>query len=200
MSIKKINIRKLPLSALALYAALCVCLLGGTVMAFLSANKSATNQATTGLNTIELVQTGSFPAMPVNGAAASGDASVSVKNNGDLPCYVRLKVVVSNDDLAKKVTLSNLDSINWNTSFIDAGGYDTGDNSSYDDGNNLYGYYYFENPIAAGESTTALFDGVSIAAGTDDVETLNYGISVYAESVQEGDSATWKDAWEDFIK
>lgn len=200
MSIKKLNIRKLPLPALALCAALCVCLLGGTIMAILTANKSAVNNTSTGVNTIELVQNGSFPAMPVNGAASSGDASVYVTNNGDLPCYVRLKVVISNDNLAKKVTLSNLDSVNWNTSFIDAGGYDTGDNSSYDDGNNLYGYYYYEQPIAAGESTTTLFDGVTIAAGTDDVETLNYGISVYAESVQQGDSATWKDAWEDFIK
>ena len=172
---------------------------GPSIMAFLSSMTSADNEITTGLNTITLEKTGDFPAMPENGAASSGDAAVKITNTGDVPCYVRLKVIISNDQLAGLTTLQNLDLTHWSNKYIDPVGYDTGDNSSYDNGSNLYGYYYFEQPLGEGESTTELFNGVNIAAGSTDVMCYNYGISVYAESVQEGDSSSWEDAWEDFI-
>lgn len=112
-----------------------------------------------------------------------------VVNTGNLPCYVRMRVDISNSDVIDYVTLKYLESDTVNT-----------ENWEY---NTQDGYYYYKEVLAANSRTEPIFTSVSISKYKPDGETEltvadleEFDISIYAESIQiEDDSISYMEAW-----
>ena len=112
--------------------------------------------------------------------ATSVSKIVTVKNMGNLPVYVRIKIdkVISNENELPdglKSTWKNLISCNFNTT-----------EWTYKDG-----YYYYNEALRAGETTEALFDRVAFAASMGN-EFINKTISfsVISEATQADGNGT----------
>ena len=81
--------------------------------------------------------------------AGSYSKIVTVKNSGDLPVYVRVKLEkIANDPTGLKDGWEKLIACNFNTS-----------EWTYKDG-----YYYYNDVLGAGDTTEALFDRIAFAA------------------------------------
>lgn len=103
---------------------------------------------------------------------------------GSTDCYVRVALVYSNSDIGKAVILKNLDEANWKNG---------GD-----------GFYYYKTVLKDGQSTTPLFDGMTIKASQvqkeylDDIE--QFEVQVYEESVSAEGYDDYKSAWEHYTE
>ena len=109
---------------------------------------------------------------------------VQIVNNaseGNVPCYVRVRILYSNDDLARAVDLLDMDLTNWI--------YSSGD-----------GFYYYKNILMPGEATTPLFGRIQLlkdAAEPTYQEQIEYlDLDVYEESIQAEGFADYQSAWE----
>ena len=95
-------------------------------------------------------------------------------------CYVRAMLSYSNYDIAKALTLNNLDTTNWV--------YNTSD-----------GYYYYKKVLKEGQSTTPLFSGFSVNKDLVDTTYIgtneNLEINVYCEAYTADGFSSYKDAW-----
>lgn len=81
-------------------------------------------------------------------------------NTGEIPCYVRMRVVVSNEDLCEPLSI----------------------NSGWTKGSD--GFYYWSSVLQPGEKTGNLFDFVKIKGGIDkkDITSTSLDVQVYAEA------------------
>ena len=81
-------------------------------------------------------------------------------NTGEIPCYVRMRVVVSNEDLCEPLSI----------------------NSGWTKGSD--GFYYWSSVLQPGEKTGNLFDFVKIKSGIDkkDITSTSLDVQVYAEA------------------
>lgn len=96
-------------------------------------------------------------------------------------CYVRVSLSYSNYDVAKAVTLNNLDTVNWK--------YDPAD-----------GYYYYTKILKEGQSTTPLFSGFSVNHNLVDTTYIgkkyDLELNVYCEAFTADGFSTYKAAWD----
>ncbi len=142
----------------------------GTATAFLSDNSQINNQFIVGYNTTTVEEDFPTPTpVPSGGNVAK---TVRVRNQGDVPCYIRVALSYSED----LVTLNGLDTDNW-----------------------VYGedgYYYYKNVVDVGDSTTDLFTSVTI---NGEAEASELVVNVYEESVQTVDGSNpytdYEEAW-----
>lgn len=109
---------------------------------------------------------------------------VQIVNNaseGNVPCYVRARILYSNDDIARAVKLLDMDQVNWV--------YSSGD-----------GFYYYKNILMPGDATTPLFRRIQLlkdAAEPTYQEQIEYlDLDVYEESVQAEGFEDYQAAWE----
>ena len=90
------------------------------------------------------------------------------QNDGNLPCFVRMRADYSTVNASDLCTLTGVDQTNW------VKGTD--------------GYYYYKYLLAPGEKTiTAPFSGVEISSDCTENDLENFDIAVYAEAIQHSD-------------
>ena len=141
---------------------------------------------------------------------------ISIENNGNSPCYIRVYMDFSDSDVRSRSYLSNDPGMNPG-SFFSAERSSEG--TTYisrlelvapnwvfvpdDSLSKMAGYYYYKNPVPAGEATEPLMTYVkTVNADQDDIK--QYDIMVYAESIQLSDSQgrvfdNYTDAWENTL-
>ena len=147
---------------------------------------------------------------------------VKIKNTGEIPCYVRVRLEFSNSEVQNCASLSAANQGDAD----DAPADDTFKSAKIGQENDCYinnlpegwvyvwdestvspdvthGYYYYTKPVAPGESTDALISWVRMQY--EDTSMIQaHDVYVYAESVQTVDANTgteftdWKNAWHSF--
>lgn len=132
------------------------------VYAYFTARASKTNNVRLGFNKIEVLENYDPPIAMEKGISFTKEPYVV--NSGDVDCYVRLKVAVSDSRIEKGLT------IDYNT-----------EDFSYSSED---GYWYYKSVLKPGEQTVPIFSTVSIAEDADDLVLDGFDIYVYAESVQ----------------
>lgn len=144
---------------------LAVLLLAGAVTsgiyAYLSAKDSRVNRLTFGQNVIETEE--EFPT-PDPRPGDSIEKKVRVKNTGDVPCFVRTRILFSNGD-AEGVSTLELNTTDWTEGQED-------------------GYHYYKHILPVGKSSADLLTAVKIADSARLEELKDFQIIVYSESVQ----------------
>ena len=98
----------------------------------------------------------------------------TVQNTGDMECYVRIKIVFS-DESVKPFTTLDLNTDDW----------------VY---NNIDDCYYYTQKLGLNESTEAPFTQVTLST----VDVPAFDLFVYAEAVEARDFTNYTDAWEYF--
>lgn len=129
----------------------------GTTAGFLISKDTVTNRFSAGYNTAGIVEKYDPPGSISSGKTVTKE--VAVKNEGSVPCYVRVLIEVADADTASKLTL-NLNSTDWTAKQPD-------------------GYYYYRNVLASGNITEPLLKSVTANSNLDD-----YKIICYNETVQ----------------
>lgn len=137
-----------------------VCLCSG-IYAYLSSRDIQTNYFTVGENTIETKE--EFPT-PDPKPGSSVKKVVSIKNNGDVPCFVRTQILFSNGE-AEGVSTLKLNTTDWTKKQED-------------------GYYYYRKILPVGKQTPALMTAVLIADHAQLEDLTDFELYVYSESVQ----------------
>lgn len=142
---------------------------------------------------------------------------ISVINQGNAPCYIRVYMDFSDSTVSKRSYLSNdpgqspdsfykAERTNAPDTYIShleqaAPGWSfVSDTAS----SPLAGYYYYKTPVAPGEKTPSLLTYVkTMNESNDDIK--QYDIMVYAESVQVSDMTgnvyeDYREAWTDILQ
>lgn len=151
---------------------LCACCLLGygaynVSMAYLQSKDSATNRFTVGDNTSS-VTNGKMGAETINANSVVSE-KVEVTNTGDVPCYVRVRILPG-------CNVYNYTS-NTDNSL-------TGSSNWYHVQSNIENYYYYKKVLQPGEKTSAL---TVSATASRDMNALNEADSdfiVYEETIQ----------------
>ena len=133
------------------------------IYAYLSAEDSRVNRLTFGQNIIETEE--EFPT-PDPKPGDSIEKKVRVKNTGDVPCFVRTRILFSNGD-AEGVSTLELNEADWTERQED-------------------GYHYYKHILPVGKSSADLLTAVKIADSAHLEELKDFQIIVYSESVQIG--------------
>lgn len=134
---------------------------------------------------------------------------VKVKNEDNVPCYVRVYMDFSNSDAENKSKLSNDDKTNTESQF-----YEAAKAISDSDGKDTYieqlasatgtvapawiyvpdtdlgGYYYYLLPLEPNTETGSLIQQVKVENGADEGSIKDFNIFVYSETVGTKDSAS----------
>ena len=141
---------------------------------------------------------------------------ITISNNGNTPCYIRVYMDFSDSKVRNRSYFSN----DWNGStgnFYSAKRETTGEtyiaklseaarNWAFvpdSDGSPLAGYYYYTKLVPVGQSTKPLFTYVKTHNETND-DIQQYDIIVYSESIQKSDIDgkvynNYEEAWTDFL-
>ena len=176
--------------------------LPSSTFAYLTDGESTTNKLTVGENVIEITEKFTPPEELVTGANTF-DKEVKVTNTGDVSCFTRVFLELSDNDVRGESKLSP-DGTNFYTVEEFKDHLPTG--WVYEDSALLGPYYYYTSAIAPGEETPYLIKKVQTTfASAEDIEP--YDIYVYAESVQvldkDGQNFTgadvWKQAWTEYL-
>lgn len=161
----------------------------GTTTAYFTVYDAVENRVLVGRNVTEIIENFPGPTPTPAGDHLNFKKEVYITNQSEellsnVPCYVRAMVSFSNYDIGKAVTLLGMDRERWVYNEAD-------------------GYYYYKSPLAAGQSTTALFTGFSVKQSEIDkqyLEQLNdFQINVYEESIQKGDFNDYQSAWNYYL-
>lgn len=131
------------------------------IYAYLSAEDSRVNRLTFGQNIIETEE--EFPT-PDPRPGDSIEKKVRVKNTGDVPCFVRTRILFSNGE-AEGVSTLELNTTDWTERQED-------------------GYHYYKHILPVGASSADLLTAVKIADSVHLEELKDFQIIVYSESVQ----------------
>lgn len=139
------------------------------VYAYLISKNTKTNNIKLGYNKITIDENYDPPLVMAKGISYTKEPSV--RNTGNVDCYVRVKAEVSDSRVADSLTID----------------YNTEDWEKKTDG-----YWYYKQAITPAQSTTPLFTTVSISEEAPDLVLDGFDIFVYAESIQtvEGKTAT----------
>lgn len=144
------------------------------VYGILTAKDRSANTITAGDNEIQIVETYEPPEKIVPGQTIT--KNVSIKNTGMATCYVRVKVLLSNEELLPYLHFD------FQNAWI----------SGSD------GYFYYAEPLLSGMCTTPLFTKVIIDSGSNEAilqEMKHLSIDVYGESCQKGNAKEYGEAW-----
>ena len=141
--------------------ALSLCLLFvGSISAFLVVKNNKTNTITIGAVNSKIVEDFNPPSELKPGI--SFKKKVAVKNLGPNDCYVRVLVGFSDSEM------ENLCSVDYN---------DKDWTYNYDDG-----YWYYNSSIKKGETTSNLFNKVTISDSCNENDLKNFDITIYHET------------------
>lgn len=173
----------------------------GSALAYSTWRTQKTNSFKIGTNKIEIHENGT-PKHGDNTLHSSGGVTnkdVQVTNTGNVPCYVRVFMEISNDDAAQVSKLSS-----DGTTF-----YPVNDFRAHlaNSGNWRYasttGWYYYTQALQPGETTDSLLKAVETDYTNAAEDISSFDIIVHAESVQTkthtGEEASnYADAWNQF--
>lgn len=143
----------------------------GVTYAYLIASDAKLNEFSVGENDIELIE--EFTAPEELKPGIEFNKNPYVRNTGDLPCLVRMRVDFSDSNAEQFCVLEydGHDGINLTGGWTD---------KSAD------GYYYYTKILQPGEYTPALFDKVRIKEDGEDgnpkYEMIDFDIMIYVES------------------
>lgn len=157
--------------SLILCAALCSVSFTVTY-SYLISQDSSVNTFIVGENTVEITEEYEPPKKLSPGIEFK--KSPSVKNTGNLPCFVRVRADFSDSRAEEFCEPLDIDTQNWEY-------------------NESSGYYLYKNILNVGETTAPLFTTVKLKTekldGTAYTENdmIDFDILVYAESVQQGE-------------
>lgn len=102
----------------------------------------------------------------------------TVKNIGNIDCYVRVKSLLPDSRVESEITIDyNLNDYTYND--IDK-------------------YYYYNKILKPGETSKPLFTSVTIHSDAKDIVLDNFDIYIYAESVQTIENKNMIDVWNYF--
>lgn len=173
------------------------------ILAYMTDGGAITNTMTVGENEIEVVEDFQKPTIQIGENTFRKD--VKVKNTGDVPCYVRVFLEFSDDDVRNESKVSadgaTFYTIGEFNSHLPSGWvYVSGSSDE------LAPYYYYTSPLEVGESTPSLLKTVKTTFATQDV-IEPFDIYVYAESVQTLDkygqeftgTNQWRSAWSEYL-
>lgn len=147
---------------------LCLMLVGVTA-GFLISTDSVTNRLSCGYNTAEIVEN----YVPLSSFAKGEEVTkeVKVRNEGSVPCYVRVFAEISRPEAREAIDVD----------------FSTSDWSKMSDG-----YYYYSRVLNAGEESSPLFTTLTAKENVSDFEMI-----CYSESVQAYGFAGAKEAFEE---
>ena len=146
---------------------LCLMLVGVTA-GFLISTDSVTNRLSCGYNTAEIVEN----YVPLSSFAKGEEVTkeVKVRNEGSVPCYVRVFAEISRPEAREAIDVD----------------FSTSDWSKMSDG-----YYYYSRVLNAGEESSSLYTTLTAKENVSDFEMI-----CYSESVQSYGFAGAKEAFE----
>lgn len=175
--------------------------------AYLTDWRKLENKAAAGDNTITIIEEFDPPKEMHEGENEYAK-KVQIKNTGTIDCYIRVFADFSESDIKDISKLHN------GTAWVNASDYALNlpegwyfvPETDPADGDQLGGYYYYDQAIKPGDSTKPLFTRVMTTFASE-ADVRNYEIIVYAESLQtldrNGDPFTgadaWKNAWIEFL-
>lgn len=164
--------RRSRVTALALSAVLLVALAIGGTLAWLTArSENVTNSFTVGHVSCQVTET----------FKDNVKSNVNVKNTGDVPAYIRVKLVTyrTNADGQHIGGTAELPSFTLGTGWV-----------LHD------GYYYYTLPVAAGGTpATNLTDSMTLTNSYDDADGGKQAIDVMAEAIQSVPAQAVGEAW-----
>lgn len=137
----------------------CMCCAVPMSAAFLASKDSASNVFTAGYNESYIEERfGSYREFKVG---ESYEKNVAVKNDGSVPCYVRMLAEIEDPDMADSVTIDFNDD-DWTEKQPD-------------------GFYYYRKTLPASEITSPLFTNVKANADMTGFRMICYSETVQAE-------------------
>ncbi len=125
------------------------------------------NNFTVGENTSHIEETfGSYTSFE---EGKSYEKRVAVKNDGNVPCYVRMFAEIEDPDVSAVISV-DFNTADWTKKQAD-------------------GYYYYKKALQAGDSTPPLFTTLKATDDVSDFQMICYSESVQAAGAQEPISA-----------
>lgn len=126
--------------------------------------------------------------------------SVQIENNGNIDCYIRVRLEFSSSEVRDISWLSNDDDKDNEDAYINSSEYRY---STLPDGweyREEDGFYYYTEAVAPSDRTASLIKWVKTVFPDDDsVDTDEYDIYVYSEAVpaddEDGERMTYEEAW-----
>ena len=126
--------------------------------------------------------------------------SVQIENNGNIDCYIRVRLEFSSSEVRDISWLSNDDDKDNEDAYINASEYryfTLPDGWEYREED---GFYYYTEAVAPSDRTASLIKWVKTVFPDDDsVDTDEYDIYVYSEAVpaddEDGERMTYEEAW-----
>lgn len=166
----------------------CIALIGvvsAVSISYLQSKSVVTNKFTVGHNDTQIVETYTKPGSISNGQVIN--KKVQVKNNSNVPCYVRVFAVPSSNP-GGSVKLNIEGTVDGSLSTT------TGKDWFHEGGDDAY--YYYKKVLNPGETTTPLFNSVTVVNASynadlnESLTAENLQVIVYEESQQsEGHSS-----------
>ena len=209
------------------FAAICIGFLilsasVGTTLAYLGDKDDKTNTIKVGTDIAEVSET-DWSEPEYQTQENTNDKTITVKNKGSVPCFVRVYAEFSDSEIADIAKVNNNDT--QPTTYTDWDDFksakDITKNSSITDDwvyipesgpSGLGGYFYYTKVVPVGDATTSLIKKVQVNYKTDNIDEIrDYEMIVYTETVQtvdtdgtdyaaQGVTDGWKKAWERFLK
>ena len=126
--------------------------------------------------------------------------SVQIENNGNIDCYIRVRLEFSSSEVRDISWLSNDDDKDNEDAYINASEYryfTLPDGWEYREED---GFYYYTEAVAPSDRTASLITWVKTVFPDDDsVDTDEFDIYVYSEAVaaddEDGERMTYEEAW-----
>lgn len=156
--------------------------LGSGIYAYYTYKASLENTIILGYNKIALNENYIPPVKMEKGISFTKEPYVT--NNGNVDCYVRLKVEVSDSRVEKDLRIEYNSSEDFNDESADWYKKDE--------------YYYYKKALKPRENTESLFTTVEILETADDLVLEGFDIYVYAESIQTIKDKNIMEVWEYF--
>ena len=144
---------------------LCLTMVGVTA-GFLVSTDSVLNRLSSGHNTAGIVESYAPPSSFAKGDEITKE--VKVKNEGSVPCYVRVFAEVSDPEERDAIDID----------------YNTSDWIKKSDG-----YYYYSGILKAGEESTPLFKTLTAESDADGFKIICYSETVQAEGFNNAQEA-----------
>lgn len=162
---------------------ICACCLAASLpvtgsIALMQSKDSAANKFSVDSNESEIVEEFTKPSSLTRGTVIH--KKVSVKNTGDITCYVRVRILPSSDPDAFQFDYNTTDWVH--------------------DGNDVSDWWYYKKPIAKNESTTNLITKATLLRDLDmtyiNLDSGNAQIIVYEETAQAYGASTPQQAFQ----
>ena len=207
MEVKKVKISKsyikYPIIAIIFGVLLAFVLNIRGIYAYLTDNGDITNKIAVGENSIEIEEIFNRP--PLETGTNKIVKDVKIKNNGNIPCFIRVIMEFSDNDVRNESTMSS-DGVNFYPEEQFRENLPSGWVYVNSDESISPGYYYYTLPVGVGDSTSSLLKFINTTFSSED-KVEPFDVLVYAESIQTldkdgneftGDSA-WRNAWAEYI-